>query len=103
LTDKFKYKPQPRRGLPMFSADDPDRVIPTHGVCELTGLNSRNSRLSLYDRMKADPEFPRPVLKIGGRNYWREADVRAWIRGQIAAQAAASPPTRPRTRLIVAK
>jgi predicted DNA-binding transcriptional regulator AlpA len=98
-----EFKPQPRRSLPMFSPDDLDKLTGSGGVCELIGLKGRSARITLHRRMKKDPDFVRPVAKIGGRHYWLERAVREWIRGQIAEQAAASPPTRPRTRLTASR
>jgi predicted DNA-binding transcriptional regulator AlpA len=64
------------------SAQTPHRLITLKQVEDLTSL--RKSRL--YQLIQAS-EFPQPV-KLGRRTAFVQAEVEAWILGQIAARGA---------------
>lgn len=55
-----------------------DRLLALDAVCYAISLG----KSSLYDLMKNDPTFPRPV-KIGARSRWSEARVMAWIEAKV--------------------
>lgn len=39
----------------------------------------RSSRQTVYDLMRRDSGFPRPIRIPGGQLQWRRAEVMAWI------------------------
>jgi predicted DNA-binding transcriptional regulator AlpA len=59
-----------------------DRLILAPRVCEISG---GVTKMTLH-RWLRDPrrDFPKP-LRLGGRRYWREAEVRAWVEAQREA------------------
>lgn len=42
-------------------------------------LIGRTSRQTVYDLMRRDSGFPRPIRIPGGQLQWRRAEVMAWI------------------------
>lgn len=65
---------------------DPHRRVSAARVRELCG---GVSNMSLHRWLNdEDLGFPKPI-KIGGRRYWRESDIVAWLdareRGEVAA------------------
>lgn len=60
----------------------PDRLLALDAVCHAISLG----KSSLYDLMKTDPTFPRPV-KIGARSRWSEAKLLDWIEEKVRQAA----------------
>ena len=46
-------------------------------VCQLLSLG----RTSIYQKVKDDPTFPRPVKLTDRAVAWRRADLEAWVAG----------------------
>lgn len=61
-------------------------ILPTSKVLALLGV----SQMTLH-RWRHGNEFPQP-LTVNGRNYWRQADIDAWLERQ---ETAAAPSRRP--------
>ncbi len=66
----------------MFNDEDvamhPEKRIPAAAVRELCG---GVSDMSIWRWIKREG-FPKPASKIGGRRYWREAEVVEWLGAQ---------------------
>jgi predicted DNA-binding transcriptional regulator AlpA len=56
------------------------RFLTKRNVCEKIAV----SRATL-DRLKADPKFPKRVQR-GGRVYWPEDEIHAWMLERMAAR-----------------
>jgi predicted DNA-binding transcriptional regulator AlpA len=53
-----------------------DRLIGTEEVAAMLGCHL----ITLYHRVKSDPELPKPIRGVNGRRLkWREADIRAYV------------------------
>ena len=60
------------------------RYLPVPAVCEKLGRR----RTWLYERLKSDPSFPKPVRLGGTRLAFDEAQIDAWARGAGAPATA---------------
>jgi prophage regulatory protein len=86
LGARQSVKAEDETGVAVVDADlaQNDRFIRTAEVLRQTGL----SHTGLYERMKSDPEFPRP-LRLGHRtNVFSERQIQRWIRAKLEAAAA---------------
>lgn len=45
----------------------------------LLAIIGRTSRQAVYDLMRRDESFPRPIRVPGGQIVWRQSEVMAWI------------------------
>ena len=58
-----------------------DRLLRRQEVELLSGL----SRSSIYERIRSDPDWPKPVRLGANSVAWLESEIHAWIARQVAA------------------
>ena len=87
----IKDSPLPLAPTTVSPVINDDGLVPRRGLRKLVPV----SDMTIHRWMKAG-EFPEPV-KIHGRNYWRAADIAAWIASREPGAAAPPPPRRDRS------
>jgi len=70
--------------------DNPNDLIPARRVKQKCG---GVSDMAIW-RWARECDFPAPDMVIGGRRYWREASIDAWLAAQAAKKGATPTPPR---------
>lgn len=71
---------------PVLEIRPGDRLLRRQEVEHLTGL----SRSSIYERIRSDPDWPKPVRLGANSVAWLESEIHAWIARQVAASRKAA-------------
>jgi prophage regulatory protein len=69
----------------MATTNDGERFLTITEVSRITTL----CRSSIYQRLRRDTSFPRPVKLGASRIAWAESEIRRWMADRIAERDAA--------------